>query len=189
MTANPGWPIAANVVRLILYGAFVLGAAVILGTAKGPRRRDGRARVFVASMVATFLLVAVGLLPVGPVAWEATVRSSQIGLLIAAVGASVAVAALVSLGSNFSIVPEAHSLVVTGPYRWLRHPMYMAEFLMMLGIAVSDPRIVFLTGSIGVGALQVYRIRVEERLLSTAFPRAYEAFITSTRYRLVPHVW
>lgn len=189
MTANPGWPIAVNVVREILYGAFMLGAAVILGTSTGPRLRDGRARVFVASMVATFLLVGVGLMPTGPVAWEATVRSFQIGLLIAVVGASLAVVALVSLGSNFSIVPEAQSLVVTGPYRWLRHPMYSAEFLMMLGIALSDPRIAFLIGAIGVFALQVYRIRMEEQLLLAAFPHAYEEFVTRTRYRLIPHVW
>lgn len=189
MTALPSWPMAVNVVREILYGAFVLGAAVILGTTTGPRLRDGRARVFGASMVASFLLVGVGLLPAGPVAWEATVRSFQIGLLTAVVGASLAVVALVSLGSNFSIIPEAQSLVVTGPYRWIRHPMYQAELLMMIGVALSDPRITYLIGALGVFVLQVYRIRVEEQLLLKAFPDAYKEFVARTRFRLIPGVW
>jgi len=189
LTTNPSWPIAVEVAREILYGAFVLAAAVVLGTRRNPRFRDGRARVIVASLSASFLLVGVGLLPTGPFVWEGSVRSIQIGLLITFVGAALAVAALASLGSNFSIVPEAQSLVVTGPYRSIRHPMYLAELLMMIGVAWSDLRITYLLGSVGVFFLQVYRIRVEERLLSTAFPSAYKKFIARTRYRLIPGVW
>ena len=189
LTANPSWPIAVEVVREILYGAFLLAAAVVLWTGRNPRFRDGRARVIVASLSASFLLVGVGHLPMGPVVWEGSVRSIQIGILITVVGAALAVAALASLRSNFSIVPEAQSLVVTGPYRSIRHPMYLAELLMMFGIAWSDLRITYLIGSAGVLCLQVYRIRVEERLLGTAFPSAYKEFVARTRYRLIPGVW
>jgi protein-S-isoprenylcysteine O-methyltransferase Ste14 len=189
ITANPNWTIAADVMREILYGAFMVGAAVILLKSKVPRLRDRRAGVFVTSMGASFLLVGVSLLPTGPTLWEATVRSFQIGLVTAAVGASVAVAALVSLGSSFSIVPEARLLVVTGPYQWIRHPIYLAEILMMIGVVFSEPRITFLIGALGVCGLQVYRIRVEEQLLSAAFPNSYRQFTSRTRFRLVPHVW
>lgn len=189
LAASPSWPIAVEVVREILYGVFVLAAAVVLSTRRNPCLRDGRARVVVASLSASFLLVGVGHLPTGPVVWEGSVRSMQTGLLITVVGAALAVAALASLGSNFSIVPEAQSLVVTGPYRSIRHPMYLAEILMILGIVLSDPRITYVIGATGVFGLQVYRIRVEEQLLLAAFPNAYEDFIARTRYRLLPHVW
>jgi protein-S-isoprenylcysteine O-methyltransferase Ste14 len=189
MMANSSWPIAVEVVREILYGAFLVAAAVVLWTGRNPRFRDRRARVIVASLSASFLLVGVGHLPMGPVVWEGSVRSIQIGLLITVVGAALAVAALASLGSNFSIVPEAQALVVTGPYRSIRHPMYLAELLMMFGIAWSDLRITYLIGSAGVACLQVYRIRAEERLLGAAFPTAYKEFVTRTRYRIIPGVW
>jgi protein-S-isoprenylcysteine O-methyltransferase Ste14 len=189
LAANPSWPIAVEVVREILYGAFVLAAAVVLWSRRNPRFRDGRARVIIASLSASFLLVGVGLLPTGPVVWEGSVRSIQIGLLITVVGAALAVVALASLGSNFSIVPEAQSLVVTGPYRSIRHPMYLAEILMMFGVALSEPRLTYLIGAMGVFGFQVYRIRVEEQLLSTAFPNTYKEFVARTRYRLVPLVW
>jgi protein-S-isoprenylcysteine O-methyltransferase Ste14 len=189
ITVNPNWLIAVDVMREIVYGAFMFGAAIILLTSKVPRRRDRRARVFAAAMGASFLLVGVGLLPPGPLAWEPTVRTFQIGLLSAAAGASVAAAALVSLGSSFSIVPEARALVVNGPYRWIRHPMYLAEIVIMVGVVLSDPRVTYLVGTLGVCALQVYRIRTEEQLLTAAFPTSYKEFVTRTQFRLLPGVW
>ena len=141
LAANPSWPIAVEVVREILYGAFVLAGAIVLWGRREPRFRDGRARVIIASLGASFLLVGVGLLPAGSVMWGVSVPAAELGLLITLVGAALAVVALASLGSNFSIVPEAQSLVVTGPYRSVRNPMYLAEILMMFGIVLGNPRI------------------------------------------------
>jgi protein-S-isoprenylcysteine O-methyltransferase Ste14 len=59
----------------------------------------------------------------------------------------------------------------------------------MFGIALSDPRITYLIVATGVFALQLYRIRVEEQLLSAAFPNMYEEFVARTRFRLIPLVW
>jgi protein-S-isoprenylcysteine O-methyltransferase Ste14 len=176
-------------VREILYGSFVLGAAVTLWKRRDARARDGRGRVIAASLGASFLLVGVGLLPTGPVVWAASNRVSETCLIVTVLGAALAVTALASLGSHFSIVPEAQSLVATGPYRWLRHPMYFAEILMIVGIAVSNLRITYMVGAVCVIWLQIYRIRVEEQLLSTTFPRAYKKFVARTRYRLIPCVW
>lgn len=189
LTANPSWPIAVELVREILYGSFVLGAAVTLWKRRDARARDGRGRVIAASLGASFLLVGVGLLPTGPVVWAASNRVSETCLIVTVLGAALAVTALASLGSHFSIVPEAQSLVATGPYRWLRHPMYFAEILMIVGIAVSNLRITYMVGAVCVIWLQIYRIRVEEQLLSTTFPRAYKKFVARTRYRLIPCVW
>jgi protein-S-isoprenylcysteine O-methyltransferase Ste14 len=189
LTANPSWLIAVEVVREILYGSFVLGAAATLWIGRGARVRDGRGRVIAASHCASFLLVGVGLLPTGPVVWKASSRVSETCLIVTVFGAALALVALASLGSHFSIVPEAQSLVATGPYRWLRHPMYFAELLMIVGIALSDLRITYLIGAVCVFWLQIYRIRVEEQLLSTTFPAAYKEFVTHTRYRLIPRVW
>ena len=189
LSANPDWPRAVEVVREILYGTFVLVAAVVLWTTRDPRHRDARGRVIAVSLSASFLLVFVGLLPNGPVVWQASYRMIEIGLFLSVVGAGLALVTLASLKSNFSIVPEVRSLVVTGPYQWLRHPMYFAELLMIVGIVLSDPHITYLVGAMSVLVLQVYRILMEERLLSTNFPAAHKAFVAHTRYRLIPRVW
>ena len=189
LAANPSWPRAVEVVREILYGSFVLGAAVALWTRRDPRVRDGRGRVIAASLSASFLLVGVGFLPAGLVVWSVSTGVFEIGLFVTVIGATLALVALANLRSNFSIIPETQSLVVTGLYRWLRHPMYFAELLMIVGIALSDLRITYLIGAVSVLGLQVYRIRVEERLLSTTFPAAHREFVAHTRYRLIPRVW
>lgn len=189
LTANPSWPIAVEMVREILYGSFVFGAAVSLWKRRDARARDGRGRVIAASHCASFLLVGVSLLPTGPVVWVASIRVSEICLLVTVLGAVLAVITLASLGSHFSIVPEAQSLVTTGPYRWLRHPMYFAELLMIVGIAVSNLRISYLIGAACVIWLQIYRISVEEQLLRRTFTDAFKEFVARTRYRLIPCVW
>ena len=189
LAAGPSWPVAVEVAREALYGSFILGAAIVLATSKDARVRDVRGWVVVASLTASFLLLGASVLPTGPVVWSPSTGVTEVGLVITVLGAALALVAFLSLRSNFSIVPEVRSLVVTGPYRWIRHPMYLAELLMIVGFAVSGLRFTGLIGALSVLGLQIYRIRVEERLLSTTFRSVYEEFVSRTRYRLLPLVW
>jgi protein-S-isoprenylcysteine O-methyltransferase Ste14 len=91
------------------------------------------------------------------------------------------------LGSSFSLVPQARSVVQTGPYRWIKHPLYLAEEIAVLGIVLQylTPVTVFiLVLHIGI---QVCRINYEEDLLRRNCPEysSYEA----SRWRLIPYVW
>ena len=91
------------------------------------------------------------------------------------------------LGGSFSLVPQARSVVQTGPYRWIKHPLYLAEEIAILGVALQylTPVTVIVLGlHIGV---QVCRILYEEDLLRRNCPEysSYEA----SRWRLIPYVW
>ena len=91
------------------------------------------------------------------------------------------------LGRSFSLVPQARSVVQTGPYRWIRHPLYLSEEVAVIGAALQflTPVTVFiLVVHFGV---QVCRILYEEDLLRRTFPEysGYEA----SRWRLIPYVW
>jgi protein-S-isoprenylcysteine O-methyltransferase Ste14 len=88
-----------------------------------------------------------------------------------------------------TITPEARELVVTGPYRLLRHPIYFAELMMIVGIVVGYPRFTTLVGALSVLSLQIYRIQAEQRLLRDSFPATFAAFSARTRYRLAPLLW
>lgn len=96
------------------------------------------------------------------------------------------------LGLNWSPVVEtraAHDLVVTGVYRFIRHPMY-ASFI-LYGVAqallltnwVAGPSVV-LAGVL----LYAARVRGEERLLAERFGQAYADYAARTP-RLVPGMW
>lgn len=91
------------------------------------------------------------------------------------------------LGRSFSLVPQARNVVQTGPYRWIKHPLYLAEEIAVLGVVLRNPTPLtafLLVLHIGV---QVCRILYEEDLLRRNCPEysSYEA----SRWRVVPYVW
>jgi protein-S-isoprenylcysteine O-methyltransferase Ste14 len=78
-------------------------------------------------------------------------------------------------------------LVRSGPYRWLRHPLYVCEEIAVFGTLLQflSPitALIFAT-HIGI---QVCRIIYEEKLLRESFPE-YRNYSAST-WRLIPFVW
>jgi protein-S-isoprenylcysteine O-methyltransferase Ste14 len=91
------------------------------------------------------------------------------------------------LGGSFSLVPQARSVVQTGPYRWIKHPLYFSEQIAILGVVLqylTPVTVIVFVVHIGV---QVCRILYEEDLLRRNCPEysSYEA----SRWRLIPCVW
>jgi protein-S-isoprenylcysteine O-methyltransferase Ste14 len=74
------------------------------------------------------------------------------------------------LKRNFSIFVEVREVVLEGPYRHVRHPMYVGEITMMLGVVLAglSPYGVALLGCFI--ALQVSRARMEQQRLAEASP-------------------
>jgi protein-S-isoprenylcysteine O-methyltransferase Ste14 len=80
------------------------------------------------------------------------------------------------------------TVVSTGPYHYVRHPMYATALIMMVGTT-------FLLGS-WVGLLPVLVLAVaialravrEERTLRAELP-GYDAYMAQVKYRLIPYVW
>jgi hypothetical protein len=60
-----------------------------------------------------------------------------LSILLMLSGSILATAVLLYLGRSFSILPEARRLVVTGPYRFVRHPLYATETICMLGLVIQ----------------------------------------------------
>jgi protein-S-isoprenylcysteine O-methyltransferase Ste14 len=186
---DPNWMKVTESARSALYAAFVFGCAFTLFSNKVPRMRDDRALVAAAALTASFLMLGFNVLPTGPILWNAPAHVVEGGLVLTMIGAALALTALGSIGSSFSIVPEARTLVVTGPYRLLRHPMYLAELLMLFGVVVGFVRLTTLVGALSVVGLQIYRIHTEEKLLQGAFPATFADFTARTRFRLIPLLW
>lgn len=91
------------------------------------------------------------------------------------------------LGRSFAILPVARKLVANGPYRWLRHPAYFGESLMLLTAVLASGSVVSWTCLAAALIAIVFRIREEEYLLDNRL--AYDQYSSQVRYRLIPFVW
>ncbi len=93
------------------------------------------------------------------------------------IGTIVAAWSLRSLGTSFSLLPQARNVVADGPYAYLRHPMYAGGILITLGeLWLRWSPLAILVCAVAVLA-QLVRIQMEERLLENQFPsyRSYRA--------------
>jgi protein-S-isoprenylcysteine O-methyltransferase Ste14 len=90
------------------------------------------------------------------------------------------------LGRCFGVLPEARGLVTSGPYRLVRHPVYLGELGACAGLALAAPSA--LNGALlaGFAAAQWVRMGLEERALSEAFSE-YAAYAARTP-RLIPRL-
>jgi protein-S-isoprenylcysteine O-methyltransferase Ste14 len=102
-------------------------------------------------------------------------------------GLCMSVYVLSWLGRSFSILPEARSLITRGPYAIVRHPLYAAEAITLLGIAIQYRQPASALLAIAVVAGQIARMGYEESVLSRTFPD-YAAYRART-FRVIPFVY
>ena len=86
------------------------------------------------------------------------------------------VLARIELGRAFSIKAKASTLVTTGIYARIRHPIYVFGGLMSAGIFVFAHRPWWLLIWVPLIPLQVSRVRKEEQILEATFGDAYREY-------------
>ena len=96
------------------------------------------------------------------------------------------------LGRNFSPsldVRHGHTLVTTGIYAYMRHPMYAAFLLWGIAQALLLPNwIAGFSGLVGFGTLYFLRVRQEEQMMLETFGEDYRNYMSRTA-RLVPWIY
>ena len=136
------------------------------------------------ALAGTFFLILIPWVPMRSVLPTGLAATCSILMLAGSIASVLVVACL---GRSFSILPEARRLVVSGPYRIIRHPLYMAEELMMLGFFLQYPVVWTIAMTASHGWLQIERMRLEERVLTAAFP-AYADYASRT-WRVIPGIY
>jgi protein-S-isoprenylcysteine O-methyltransferase Ste14 len=83
---------------------------------------------------------------------------------------------------------RGHTVVTAGPYRFLRHPAYLAGILSTLATPVLLGSLWALVPGLLGAALTILRTLLEDRTLQAELP-GYQDYARRVRYRLVPGVW
>jgi protein-S-isoprenylcysteine O-methyltransferase Ste14 len=102
-------------------------------------------------------------------------------------GTATHLAAKLTLRRSFGVIAANRGVKRSGPYRLVRHPMYLGYMLSQLGFFLAGPHLANLVIIAGLWSLQIGRILAEERLLGT--DAAYGALVRRTPWRLLPGVY
>jgi len=170
---------AFHALSATLWGLFI----VLINIRPAPLRRNRSAVGVVVALVSQLAVIAVGLFGARTDGGVAVLASDV--LLIA--GLAFAICSVAVLGRCFGILPDVRGLVTRGPYRLVRHPLYLGELTAVLGIVLGSRRPLLAGGTwlVCVG-LQLARTSYEERNIRAEFPQ-YDEYAARTK-RLIPGV-
>jgi protein-S-isoprenylcysteine O-methyltransferase Ste14 len=177
---------ALRVAIAITWAVFWIYWLISAFGAKQSTRRLRRLPVNGVTALAVFILVRV--FRGGDLVVHSPVLGA-IGAVVFASGLALAVWARIHLGRNWGmpmtqrVEPE---LVTSGPYRFVRHPIYSGLLLGLIGTALATD-LLGLIVAVVVTAYFYYSASVEERNLIATFPTAYPAYRTATKM-LIPFV-
>ncbi len=115
------------------------------------------------------------------------VASPAVGLILVTFAAGLSLVSLLAMGRLFGVRPALRGLVTNGPYRFVRHPMYLSYILADIGYNLQEwNSVTLLLVLVGWMSL-VYRIHAEERVISQH--AEWPAYAVLVRYRLFPGIW
>jgi protein-S-isoprenylcysteine O-methyltransferase Ste14 len=196
------WP-AGWIYLILLTGWLLIGIVLLLKYNPGllqerlnisPPNQKAWDKVF-GLLYNLFLFAWLVLMPLDAVRF----RWSQMPLVIQVVGAIALVTSFLILSLTFrensflsGVVriqeERGQTVISTGPYHYVRHPMYVGGLLLFL----STPLLLgswygLLLALIFIPAVGV-RAVLEERTLREELP-GYDAYMAQVKYRLIPHVW
>ena len=89
--------------------------------------------------------------------------------------------------ATIELAPDQR-VISTGPYAIVRHPMYSAALVMLLGAPIALGSWWGVLGMLVISPALVWRIFDEEKFLAGNLP-GYAEYKEKVRYRLIPHVW
>ncbi|MGY4602867.1 protein-S-isoprenylcysteine O-methyltransferase Ste14 [Bradyrhizobium sp. USDA 4474] len=163
----------ANVLFLSLVAATTITRLAPIQKSKGIEPR-------ISALLGTFLSTLLALLPKAELDPVWSVVSTTLILM----GSSLCFVVLRWLGKSFSIFAEARRLVTEGPYRIVRHPLYLCEGVALIGITLQVLSPLAVLMAMAILMVQCRRMINEEAILQAVFPE-YRVYAANTSF-LIP---
>jgi protein-S-isoprenylcysteine O-methyltransferase Ste14 len=177
-------PLLARRVILSLWGAWALYWVVSASATRPTQRRESLLSrlAHVIPLLVGGVLISWHQVPWPWLAarlWPRSFALYGLGVALLAAGLAFAVWARVHLGRNWSgtvTIKEGHELIRSGPYAWVRHPIYTGILAAVLGTAVASGTVHAALGVLVIAAALLRKLRIEESFLREAFPGEYPGY-------------
>ena len=179
-SARPPLATACTIAVLLFYVAL---AVQYLRRGKATQT-DRRPRVWAVATAATFAPFLIPLVATG----SPSALASMAGSVLILFGLLGALWAVVALGRNISVIPQARAVATSGPYRWFRHPLYAFELVSGAGLCFVSGGLWPFMEWVGSAGLLVLRATWEEQLLSASLS-GYDEYAAHTRGLTLPAAW
>ena len=150
---------------------FLLMVVVFTLTRLPPRDSAAGIEPRVTAIAGTFSMMLLVVLPTAQAGYEFRLLAA----ILIVTGTVLSILCLYWLGRSFAILASARRLVTHGPYAIVRHPLYVAEAVTVIGVVIANWSPAAAALGAGTFLLQVRRMLNEERVLRAAFPE-YEAY-------------
>jgi len=112
---------------------------------------------------------------------------SEAGFVLVALSTVLSLVSLLTLGRLFGVRPALRGLMTKGPYRIVRHPMYLSYVVSDIGYNLQEWSPVTVLLVLAGWVSLIYRIHAEECVL--ALDAGWPAYKGLVRYRLMPGIW
>ena len=148
-----------------------------------PQARDRRALVGIGFQGVAYAMVWALRRPLAPAeafASGVAIAEAALVLLFMATSLVLSYTAVNTLGKQWSVaaqVVESHELVTSGPYAWVRNPIYTAMTGMLIATGLALSTLPVLVAAVVFSLIGILiRVRLEERLLRARFGDQYEKY-------------
>lgn len=182
----------------VLWGVFIARAAGLFGVphdrshsvAPTAERTAQGSRVVLVIHAVALVVLYVGI--VAAVLWgpprPPLARAIGATLILGAAALSAWTLAVFRSWRLRARIDPGHELVTAGPFRWVRHPIYLALDIFALGSTIWLPTPLAAAGLVLIAVGGDLRARAEERVLVESFGDRYRDYARRTR-RFVPGVY
>lgn len=117
---------------------------------------------------------------------------NYVGITLYIIGLSLRYVSIIHLGRFFTrnvAVSDTHELISSGPYKILRHPLYLGLFLLSTSVPLFFSNILLTPlAYVFMGYILNHRMTLEEHILETSLGQSYKNWKQS-RYKFIPFIY
>jgi protein-S-isoprenylcysteine O-methyltransferase Ste14 len=166
--------------RIWFWGAVLM---VVMSLARVPPRS---VMFNLRSLLSTAAMMVLPML-MRPGAMTSTGWLAKAAVVVELIGITFTQISRVYLGRRFGLLPANRGVVSTGPFRWVRHPIYSGWAILTIGFLMAYPNVRNIAMFLISIPFLIWRISLEEEHL-TLDPE-YRAYLAKTPWRLFPHLY